>query len=214
MKFRKPVAFLAAIMMLLSSSPAFAASTGDSHQTVIQARCLVPEVTIQVVVPTESQVYVNPQSLPVKLDGKISQSQILSEPARIENQTEVPLSVSATVSGTKMEGSDIILSSASTKDSTSTSKKAFIYFEMQAVDSKDEEITWDEAYNEDQHILVRTTSPKTKKDFLTLGASGKAGSFGAFRLAGDCIANPKTAWTATDGVNVTVSFTFKAVPNE
>ena len=113
MKFRKPVAFLAAIMMLLSSSPAFAASTGDSHQTVIQARCLVPEVTIQVVVPTESQVFVNPQSLPVKLDGKISQSQILSEPARIENQTEVPLSVSATVSGTKMEGSDIILSSAS-----------------------------------------------------------------------------------------------------
>ena len=211
MKFNKPIAFLLALLILLPTAPALAADS--KYSTGIEAECLIPEVTIQVVVPTESEVYVNPQSLPVKVEGKIQESQIVSQPVYIENQTEVPLTVSATVIGTLKEGSGMILGTSSTTGVALTSKKAFIYFEMKAVDSKDAAVTWDEAYNADNHIPVRTVA-RNKKKFLTLGAAGKAGSYGAFHLAGDCVANPKTPWTEKDGVDVSVSFTFTPVPNE
>lgn len=213
MRFKKPAAFLLALLMALSSAPV-AAAADNEYSTVITAECLLPDVMIQVVVPAESKVYVNPQSLPVKIDGKIVESQIISEPSCIENQSEVPLAIAATVTGTIKSGSNMILSSASTQGVATTSKKAFIYFEMKASDSSDVSLVeWDDAYDENYHILVRTAA-KTKKDFLILGAKGAQGSFGAFRLAGDCVANPQIAWTAEDGVDVDVAFTFTPMPNE
>lgn len=212
MRFKKPATFFLALLMLLASVPAAAAA--DKHSTVITAECLLPDVMIQVVVPTESKVYVNPQSLPVKIDGKIVESQIISEPACIENQSEVPLAIATSVTGTIKSGSNMALSSTSTQEAATTSKRAFIYFEMKASDSSDvTQVEWDDAYDENNHILVRTTS-KTQKDFLILGAKGTQGSFGAFRLAGDCVANPSIPWTGEDGVNVDVAFTFTPMSNE
>lgn len=211
MNFKKSVAFLASLLVLLTLAPTAAASS--KFRTTIKANCLIPDVTIQVVVPTESQVYVNPRSLPVKIGGNIVESQITCTPVCVENQTEVPLAVSATVTGTVKSGSNMILSSTSTKDTALTSKKAFIYFEMKSVDDPDGDIPWDDSYNPDDHILVWTTA-KSKTKFLTLGAKGQEGRYGAFRLAGDCVENPSKEWTTKDGVDVKVSFTFTPVPNE
>lgn len=211
MKFKKPIVVLVALLMLLASTPATA--TDNEHSTIITANCLIPDVTIQVVVPTESKVYVNPQSLPVKIDGTVEESQIVCQPARIQNQTEVPLAVSVTVTGAVKADSNMFLSSTSTKGQSLTSKKAFIYFEMKAADSSDTDVQWDAAYNAENHIVVRTAA-KSKKNFLTLGAKDKAGCYGVFRLAGDCVERPTAGWTMTDGVDVNVSFTFKPVPNE
>lgn len=213
MKFKKTAASIAAALMLLTSSPALAASAGSSQTTEITVNCLIPDVKIQVVVPTASEVYVNPKSLPVRIDGKIDESQIISEPACIENKTEVPLLISASVTGVIKEGSDMTLGSSSTQGATTRSKKAFIYFEMKAADSEDEDVAWDAAYDVNKHIRVSTVA-KSKKNFLTLGAAGTSGCFGVFHLAGDCIANPRTEWTTDDGVDVNVSFTFIPVPLE
>lgn len=58
-----------------------------------------------------------------------------------------------------------------------------------------------------------TGSPKIKTGIGYLTKADNSGNLargGAmwFRLAGDVVANPKEAWTASDGVNVTVAFTF------
>ena len=213
MRFKKPAVLLLALMMMLTPT-SVAAAADNKYSTVITAECLLPDVIIQVVVPTESKVYVNPQSLPVNIDGKIVESQIISEPACIENQSEVPLSIATSVTGTIKSGSNMTLSSASTQEVVTTRKRAFIYFEMKASDSSDvTQVEWDDAYDENNHILVRTTA-KTKKDFLILGAKGTQGSFGAFRLAGDCVANPSIPWTGEDGVDVDVAFTFTPMSNE
>ena len=212
MRFKKPAAFLLALLTMLASVSV--ASAANEYSTVITAECLLPDVMIQVVVPTESQVYVNPQSLPVRVDGKIVKSQIISEPSCIENQSEVPLAVTTSVTGTIKSGSDMFLSSTSTHEVSTTIKKAFIYFEMKASDSSDvTQVEWDDAYDENNHILVRTTA-KAKKNYLILGAKDTQGSFGAFRLAGDCVANPRIPWTVEDGVDVNVTFTFTPVSGE
>lgn len=71
--------------------------------------------------------------------------------------------------------------------------------------------TYTDARNQ---ILVGTTA-KTKNGigYLTAGDKDnnnalKSGGAMWFRLAGDVVANPKTAWTKSDGVTVTVAFTF------
>lgn len=77
---------------------------------------------------------------------------------------------------------------------------------------------WDSTYNVNarNQILVGTTA-KTKNaiGYLTKAADNNgtkelaAGGAMWFRLAGDVVAAPKTAWTKSDGVTVTVAFTFE-----
>lgn len=211
MKLKKPLCFLAAALALCLTVPANAAdSQGDSDgDTVITAECYLPDIEINVIVPPNSQLYLNPLSLPVELDGTVEDSQIVCTTSYIENQSVVPLTVDVSVTGTVKTGSDMTLSTSSTQDSTSTKKRAFFYFEMMAVDSDDEDANWADAYDADQHLVVRTTS-KTKKKMITLSKAGDPGCFGAFHLAGDCVATPKVPWTEEDGVDVVIAFSFKA----
>ena len=201
------------IALLVLSVPFPALAGGQQNVTTeITASCNLPE--IMVTVPATGAVYINPYEIPVEIDGASLTEQIVSTPAAIENQSEVPLAVTTSVTGTIKSGSDMFLSSTSTHEVSTTIKKAFIYFEMKASDSSDvTQVEWDDAYDENNHILVRTTA-KAKKNYLILGAKDTQGSFGAFRLAGDCVANPRIPWTVEDGVDVNVTFTFTPVSGE
>jgi hypothetical protein len=112
------------------------------------------------------------------------------------------------------------LATTSTKDSTSTAKQAFVFFQIQPTDANyagPSSLTWDTDYNADKHILV-TTSTKSKTDFLTLdkydpdAENDTAKRFGAFLLSGDCVVLPKDEWTTKDGFTANIAFTFKALP--
>lgn len=210
MKSKKLILLIITVLILSLTTPAFAA-----NKTKVTAKCTLPDIKIDVVVPSGTRAYINPQRLPVKIGGKIEASMIFSDEAHIENKSEVPVKVTASVTGSVKSGSDLTLAASSFDTAATTKKRAFLYFDMQAVSDPDS-VQWVDDYDAERHLVVYTTT-KTRKDIVTLAAGGEkapdsAARYGAFRLAGICTDNPKSAWTSKDGVNVEVVFTFTALP--
>ena len=205
------------LAMLFSVQPAAAATgTGNTRSTVITATLTDKTPTIKVTVPSTAEVFLNPFRLPVSIDSKSSREQIVSTPCVIASESDVPLQVDVTVIGQINEGSNMSLVTSSTKNSTSTSKRAFIYFEIQPADTDDpSDVSWDAAYNRSNknHIPV-TTMERSKTNILVLacttldGEIAEKGGYAAFRLTGDVIAAPKKPWTEDDGLTVEIAFTF------
>lgn len=206
MKNKISLTFVAVFLVICMSTQAFATTISDSFGMTITGAYQAPK--IEVVVPTTAEVVINPYRLPVAIGSAETDAQIMSSPACIQNKSEVPVSVSVTAIGAVKEGSDMRLSSVTTQGTTLTSKSAFIYFEMQPADSADpDDVYWDDGFDAKKHLIIRTTA-KTMKNIVSLGMDGDYGCFGAFRLAGDCVANPRKPWTEDDGIDVTISFTF------
>ncbi len=205
MKKRLALCLIAALL-LLPPVPARA----SSGNTVITAEPYLPDIKIEVVVPASGNVYINPNRLPIEVDASIENKQIISDSLAIENLSDVPLSVSVEVTGTIKSGSDLRLASESTVGEDTTAKRAFMFFEIQSA-SDPSAVTWSNVYREDKHILIRE-STRTGKNIIILGAADQAKRYGVFRVNGDCVQNPRDAWTEKDGVNVEVAFTFSPLP--
>lgn len=197
-------------MLLSLSSPAHAVAAQGGSSTELTAEPYLPDIKIEVVVPATGNVYINPYQLPIEVDGKIENKQVISDTFGLENQSEVPLQVDVEVTGAIKPGSTMGLLSTSTKKVTTTMKRAFIYFEIHAV-SDLSAVTWDSKYSSTKHIVVRE-STQLKKGMITLGAFDNEKRFGAFRLSGDCVQKPSDPWTSEDGVDVEVVFTFTPLP--
>jgi len=205
MKLKKLLSFVMAGMCVSTlTAPATAANV-----TKISAVCRLPE--IKVTVPSTGRVYINPYKIPVNIGASENSGQIISLPASIANNSEVPIEVNVTVTGKPKSGSTLTLSQTSTKDSDETSKKVFLYFEMQATDPGTDltTLTWDSAYNADKHVII---NGQKKDNIVKLSAAenGKAteGGIGAFHIAGDAVQSPENEWNDTDGVDVDIAFTF------
>ena len=206
---KKKLLFLLMALLMLASlvSPASAAETGNRASTEIEAVCSrLPE--IRVTVPPAMDVLINPYKIPVVVQDKQVGDQIISDPVALKNEGEVPLKVSVSIETVIKEGSDMRLLSESTLGQEMTSKRAFIYFEIQAADDPDA-VAWDEKYSDEKHLVIRPGT-KIRKDIVTLGADGQPLSYGAFRLTGDCVEAPRSPWTEADGIDVSIAFTFKA----
>lgn len=213
---KKVFALFAACRVFLSIvTQASAAST--SRRVRISALVKLPVISI--VVPSTGVVYLNPKSLPVKLQGKVDSSSIVNMPWAIENRSEVPIQVSASVEGTVKNTSDMVLSNSSVANSTTTAKRAFLYLNCQQADPGDDvnDMSWP-AFDPAKNIVVSTSTVRTKKNILTLAAGNEdgttaAGGVGVFRLSGDVTPNPKEAWNPNkDLVNVSITFTFTPLP--
>lgn len=211
---RKRLLCVVLTLAMLFSVQSAAAATGTTQSTVITATLTDKTPTIKVTVPATAEVFVNPHQLPVSINSKSTREQIISTPCLITNESDVPIQVDVTVTGTINEGSNMSLVTRTTKNSTSTSKRAFIYLEFQPADTNDlKKVKWDAAYDKSKHIVV-TTAARSKANVLTLaettldGEIAEKGGYAAFRLAGDVIASPKKAWTEDDGLTVEVAFTF------
>jgi hypothetical protein len=222
-KKKKWTALLSAFLLVCSILPMSAAAattsnTGNKRTTTISAACAIPDVAIEVEVPSAVNSYLNPKSFTVKLGGSVTNAQIVTETAYVKNNSEVPISVSASITGSVKSGSTMTLRSDTTKNKNLTAKQAFVFFQMQAVtDPNPYNVDWDKEYDESKHIVV-TTSTKTKKDFITLAAapvdedSDPTKCYGAFRLSGDCVTMPTDAWTTKDSFTAKIVFTVKALP--
>lgn len=176
-------------------------------RTEVNAQCDLPE--IRVTVPSTASIFINPYEMSVEIDGGASTDQIISTPAAIKNESLVPLNVNVTITGYLKENCIMRLVAESVKDTDTTSKCAFIYFEMVASDSETGD--WAETYDPEKHLLVRTGS-RSMRNIVTLDAVDGDKPYGAFRLTGDCVAYPRTAWTEEDGLNAEIAFTF--IPQE
>lgn len=205
MKKRLTLCLIVALLMLLLPTPAQASNTSS---TFITAEPYLPDIEIEVVVPASGDIYINPNQLPVRINASIVNKQIISDTLAIENLSEVPLSVSVEVTGS-IRG-DLRLASESTVGEDTTAKRVFMFFEIQAV-SNPKSVAWSNAYREDKHIVIRE-STRRSKNIIILGAANQAKRYGAFRVSGDCVQNPREAWTEGDGVDIDVVFTFSPLP--
>lgn len=187
------------VLLLFANAPAYAEDCG----TEIDALCNLPE--IQVIVPATAEVFINPFEVPVEIDSVSLAQQIVSTPAAIENKSDVPLSVTATLTGELWENCDMRLVTYSTEKLTS--KAAFVYFEIHAA-SGTSFTAWDSEFDSAKHVAVREGEGRPVKDLVTLDQADKPDHFGVFRLTGDCVRNPRTPWTEDDGLNVKIAFTF------
>lgn len=212
---KRLICAMMALVLLFSATPASAAAaTGNKRSTVFTGRTMLP--TINVVVPGSGATLINPLSLPVTIGDSQSSEQIISPPACIANMSEVAVSVHVATRGNIKSGSTMKLASAPT-NGNGTVKGAFLYFEMKQSDSDDpDSVVWSNGYDASQHILIGTNVTK-KNDVMTLPAKtaeGKVapGGYAHYRVAGDAVRNPTTAWNSNDGVTVQVAFTFSPIP--
>jgi hypothetical protein len=207
---KKLTALLAVSLATLSAFPVCAASSNTSTQ--ITATATVPNITIDVTVPSKTNAYINPEQVTVSLGNKMEYGQILSPTTYIKNNSDVPVSVSASVTGSISDTSSMVLRDSTTVGANLTGKDVFAYFELQPTDDP-ENVTWDSAYDAEKHLLVLDDETTEKKDFVTIGAATQDNHFGAFRLAGDCVSDPENdVWTSDDSFTTTIVFTFKALP--
>lgn len=193
-----------ALLLLAMPYPA-SADVHEGATTEITALCNLPEILVTV--PATAQVFINPYEMPVEIDGASLTEQIVSTPAAIENKSEVPLSVTVTLTSSVDTGSDMRLVTSSTKGEETSWKYAFIYFEAQTV-SNPNQVTWDSEFDEEKHIVLREGEGRPREDMVTIAQADQANHFCAFRLTGDCVPAPRDPWTESDQLNVSIMFTF------
>lgn len=199
-----------ALVMLLSAQPA-AAALSNQRSIIIRSTCKLP--VIRVTVPTSASVYFNPLRFPVSINGETEDEQIISTPAAIANQSEVPVDVDVTVTSSIKTGSDMKLAAGPT-GGAGTDKSAFVYFEItQANTAVSDEVDWAPAYDSNQHIALVNGVSLTRQSIFTLPARTQdgevaEGGYAPFRLTGDAVRKPTNAWNSKDGINVVVAFTF------
>lgn len=178
-------------------------------QTVITGEDILHE--IEVSVPTLGNVMINPNQLAVEMNASIVDSQVVSVPAYIENLGKAPLKVSVEVASAVKSGSDVHLQGYSTVGLDPNMKRMFLYFELLAVNDPDN-VPWADEFDEETHIVLYDGAIRIRKGIAILGAAGQEKRYGAFRLNGDCVAQPRTPWTEKDGVKVNIVFTFTPLP--
>lgn len=211
MKRKRLLCAVLALVLLFSAQPAALALFENQRATVIDATCKPPEIYVDV--PAYSDVIINPLAIPVYINGRSEERQIIATPSCLINRSDVALAVDMTVSGSINEGSTMSLATTPT-GGTGTGKRAFLYFEIQQTNTRyADEVDWDPAYDPAKHILITDGGSVTKKNIMklpamTLDHEVADGGYAPFRLTGDAVREPTDEWNENDGISVTVAFTF------
>ena len=165
---------------------------------------------IEVLVPSAGQVIINPYCLPVELDGQTSTDQIVSAPLILENRSTIPVSVSASVTGTVPPGSDVSFAAAPPMPDSPV-KEIFLYAEFHAVPEPAFQPSWSGLYSDSTNQLMVGFQSAAKADVLRLEAGGTACSWGALRLFGSAAVSPMVPWQAGDDIQATFVFSFTPI---
>lgn len=204
-----------ALILFCSTQPA-AALLSNERGTQIEGITRIP--VIDVLVPANVNILINPLEMPVSIGDGLYTDQILCNPAYILSRSDIPLKVDVTLTGHVYPDSDMTLSASPTYGA-GTQKRAFVYFEMQRSDwDYYQLVQWDPAYDSSKHIVISDGVTRSKQNLVTLPAftDGMYGlppknAYAWFRLSGDTVTDPTNAWNEKDGISVTVAFTFTPV---
>ena len=165
---------------------------------------------IEVLVPSAGRIIINPYGLPVELDGQTTNDQIVSAPLILENRSTVPVSVSASVTGTVPPGSGVSFAAAPPMPDSPV-KEIFLYAEFHAVPEPAVQPAWSGLYSDSTNQLLVSFQGAAKADVMRLEASGMACSFGALRLFGSAAVSPVAPWQAGDDIQATFVFSFTPI---
>ena len=192
--------FLLALLLTLTTViPARAA-------TVMASELALPELdepqVINVTVPSTGRIILNPYGMPVDTDSGTSKAQVISNPLPVINESEVPVIVSASVTGHISERSSMTF--ASEPPPTNTGEKAvFLYVEFQS-----EYDAWQGGYTGTENQMLVSAETSEEKEVLTLDASP---SEGVFQVFGATSVSPDDPWCSDDTVSVILTFSFTAL---
>lgn len=182
--------------------PARAAGT----QTIMTSEVSLPSLeetpVIDVTVPQTGRIIINPYGLPTEIDGGTTTEQIASETLTVFNNSEVPVIISASVSGHISELSSMTFASALPQEDTEE-KEVFLYAEFQNEDG-----LWSGSYDGSANQILICEGTSEAKEVLTL-APGP--SEGVFRMFDATSVYPADPWNTEDRVSVVFTFTFSAV---
>ncbi|MDE6934755.1 MAG: hypothetical protein K2P26_04010 [Oscillospiraceae bacterium] len=165
---------------------------------------------IEVLVPSAGQVIINPYCLPVELDGQTATDQIVSAPLILENHSTIPVSVSASVTGTVPPGSGVYFAAAPPMPDSPV-KEIFLYAEFHAVPEPAFQPSWSGLYSDSTNQLLVGFQSAAKADVMRLEAGGTACSWGAMRLFGSAAVSPMVPWQAGDDIQATFVFSFTPI---
>ncbi len=202
---------------LIAIVNAVAVSTGVFSVGETEIKAIYQDPKIEIVVPGTGELLLNPQSLPVRVDGKVQFAQIINKPWAIENRSEVGIKVDAAVTAQVAPGSTLELSERSVKNYRGDDKQVFLYLDMKVTDPgvDIESLNWFETvYNARQQLLV-TEYENERENIMTLAPANLDGTvanggIGAFHLYGDATPTPLYGWEpGRDKVTVDIVFTFR-----
>lgn len=202
---------LALTMVLALAVPAFASGTtiGDEEGLAsggeFTMTASVSAATINVTVPGDSTVTLNPYQLEVTVDSKQFTDQVISANQFVVSGSTVPLDVTAEVTGTP--AGTLTFASASAK--ASTKKDVYAYLQTQMIGESataPTSVDWGTKINAKTDIVIAAKAAKLMVG--TLAAKGTNNTYMAFRIAGDAATAPTTPWSADDGFTAAVKFTF------
>lgn len=165
---------------------------------------------IEVLVPSSGQVIINPYCLPVELDGQTATDQIVSAPLILENRSTIPVSVSASVTGTVPPGSGVSFAAAPPMPDSPV-KEIFLYAEFHAVPEPAFQPSWSGLYSDSTNQLMVGFQSAAKADVMRLEAGGTACSWGVLRLFGSAAVSPMVPWQAGDDIQATFVFSFTPI---
>ena len=201
-------AALAGALALSLSVPAFAAGNTDTRSEIgmdgladgaeVEITGTTRTADVKIKVPTSGAVTLNPYGLSVTVAGNSVTDQVISAPQYIENESDLPVKVTAKVTGT-IEGAEF---SETAVASGETAKKVHLEFNIGATTATDAE---PRTYSEAK--AVKNTAVECAP--ITMDEKTGTNKAVAYKFTGDATANPDTPWTRDDIVGATIAFTFK-----
>ncbi len=157
---------------------------------------------IDVVVPPNGEMFLNPYELLTEVEGVRTTAQITHNPQALVNNGEGAVAVNVRVIGTVPEESGAVLVSA--PPAGTPDKEIFLYTEFQSdLDA------WAEGYTGANSQVIVTAEGTEAEDVLTLDSKGE----GYFKVFGVMAKSPDAAWEKTDTFKISLVFSFNVIDN-
>jgi hypothetical protein len=206
---------LASAMALSFSTTAFAAddtviqaptATDGSYSAAVDVTTTVKTPTIKITVPSGSQVGLNPYKLSFTVgDADPSTDQVINIAQQIVNESDVPVSVGATIKATPNADGNAVLATAALTGKETT-KSVFAYLDIEEGEVEDDAFPAYSKTAANQIIFGKTATTKT--GLITLGVGNTTPTKASFKVCGAMATTPKVAWSDDDTVDFDITFTF------
>lgn len=193
---------MAAALSLSLAVPAFATNTvlngveGLAEGATVEVTGTTQTATVKVTVPTTGSVVLNPYGLDYTHEGQTVTDQIISADQYIVSESNLPIKVSTTVTGT-IEGTGDFMATTAAGE---TDKKVNLNFEIGATSDGSTPSSSATSYP-----LAKT--PVDCTDIVMDEADGANPAI-SFKFTGDAAKNPTNPWTTEDVVGASIAFTF------
>lgn len=180
--------------------PAVSSPTGETDE----------ETVIDVTVPGNGELVINPHRLPVELNGQTVRDQIVNGGQILTNHSAVPITVSASLLVNTEQSGGLTVTSQHIAEGE-PEKLAYLYVEFQNLPDSEAAANWSGGYTGASNQLLASNETAAEREVLQIEAGNESPAYAAYRLFGELSENPETGWHSGDRMSVTVSFTFRPV---